>query len=160
MLPAWAWVLFRALGLVPVLDVAALLLGALWVLAPAVGDSTTAGAETALASIGEIGAASDGPAAATTAGGAIATSGAWTSAGASTAGAAAAVTSGMGASVCTDPVEIVPTDEPLAMKDWEICLGFAEYRTMATPTPVPKRMVSICSKTIVPNTPRVRRRVP
>jgi len=83
------------------------------------------------------------------------------STGASTTGDWVAVTSGIGAaSFCKSEIEWegrekVSIDEPPEMKDCEapICLGLTVYRTAATPTPVPKSMVSICSKTILPVTP-------
>ncbi len=87
---------------------------------------------------------------------------AWTSStGDSTTDDWVAVTSGIGAvSFCETDVdwdgrEMVSTDETPEMKDCEapICLGLTVYRTTATPTPVPKSMVSICSKTILPVTP-------
>lgn len=130
-----------------------------------------AGDDTADASIDAI-AASLEPAAATSA--AIVETApeeiAWNSStGASTTGDWVAVTSGIGAtSFCESDVdweerEKVSIDEPPETKDCEapICLGLTAYRTTATPTPVPKSMVSICSKTILPVTPhdRCRRRV-
>jgi hypothetical protein len=82
---------------------------------------------------------------------------AWTSStGASTTGDCVAVTSGIGAASfcgkdddCDGRVK-VSIDEPPETKDCEapICLGLTEYRTTATPTAVPKSMVSICSMAI------------
>jgi len=82
---------------------------------------------------------------------------AWTSStGASTTGDWVAVTSGIGAaSFCEkddecDGREKVSIDEPPETKDCEapICLGLTVYRTAATPTAVPRSMVSICSMAI------------
>ena len=82
---------------------------------------------------------------------------AWTSStGASTTGDWVAVTSGIGAaSFCEkddecDGREKVSIDEPPETKDCEapICLGLTVYRTTATPTAVPRIMVSICSMAI------------
>lgn len=90
---------------------------------------------------------------------------AWNSStGTSTTGDWVAVTSGIGAaSFCESDVdwdgrEKDSIDEPPEMKDCEapICLGLTVYRTTATPTPVPKSMVSICSKTMLPVTPHDR----
>lgn len=79
-------------------------------------------------------------------------------AGASTTGdwVAVTVTSdvGVASSLCgiaePDGKEIVSTDDAPETKDCEapICLGLTVNRTTATPTPVPRSMVSICSKTI------------
>jgi hypothetical protein len=150
-----------ALGL-RVLD-AELFLGALWLLvADEAGDSTatdvTAGAETADASIDAI-ATSLEPAAATPE--VIVEIEpkeiAWTSStGASTTGDWVAVTSGIGAgSFCEKDDDCdgrvkVSIDEPPETKDCEapMCLGLTVYRTTATPTAVPKSMVSICSMAI------------
>jgi hypothetical protein len=82
---------------------------------------------------------------------------AWTSStGASTTGDWVAVTSGIGAaSFCEkdedcDGREKVSIDEPPETKDCEapMCLGLTVYRTTATPTAVPRSMVSICSMAI------------
>ncbi len=159
-----------ALDLACALEDAALFLDTLWALtaAGAVWDSTMtdadAGDETADASIDAI-AASLGPAAATTSAVIVETAleeiGWNSSTGASTTGDWVAVTSGVGAaSICESDVdwegrENVSIDEPAETKDCEapICLGLTVYRTTAAPTPVPKSMVSICSKTILPVTP-------
>jgi len=164
--------LLAALGLACVPEDAVLLLGALWLLAADEARDATmtdraAGAETADASNDAI-AASLELAVATSA--AIVETGpeeiAWTSStGDSTTSDWAAVTSGVGAvSLCENDVdwdgrEMVSTDET-PEKDCEapICLGLTVYRTTATPTPVPKSMVSICSKTILPVTPDDRSR--
>jgi len=145
------------------LEDAELFLGALWLLAAdEAGDSTTtdvaAGAETADASIDAI-AVSLEPAAATPA--VIVDIEpeeiAWTSStGASTTGDWVAVTSGMGAaSFCEKDEDCdgrvkVSIDETPETKDCEapICLGLTVYRTTATPTAVPRIMVSICSMAI------------
>jgi hypothetical protein len=142
---------------------AELFLGALWLLAAdEVWDSTAtevaAGAETADASMDAI-AASLGPAAAAPAGMEVIETEeiAWTSsAGASTTVDWVAVTSGIGAaSLCGDDEdcdgrEKVSIDEPPETKDCEapMCLGLTAYRTTATPTAVPRIMVSICSMAI------------
>jgi len=168
-----------------VLEDAALFLGALWLLAAGAGDSTVtdaaAGVDAADASMAAIAgsagtdanvamAVSLEPAAATSAVTVETESEeiAWTSStGASTIGDWVAVTSGIGAaSFCESDVddwegrEKVSIDEPPETKDCEapICLGLTVYRTTATPTPVPKSMVSICSKTILPVTPDDRSR--
>ena len=70
-------------------------------------------------------------------------------AGASTADDLFAVTSGIGeASLCTSLVELEGR-EVVSTEEKETCLGFIVYRTTATPTQVPRRMASICSKTIL-----------
>jgi len=86
---------------------------------------------------------------------------AWNSStGASTTVGWITLTSGIGAaSLCEDVDwdgrEMVSMDETPAPKDCEAPtrLGLTKYRTAATPTPVPKRMVSICSKTMLSFTP-------
>jgi len=78
------------------------------------------------------------------------------STGASTTGDWVAVTSGIGAaSFCKSEIEWegrekVSIDEPPETKDCEapMCLGLTAYRTTATPTAVPRSMVSICSMAI------------
>jgi hypothetical protein len=123
----------------------------------------TAGDETADASIDAIDVAGLEPAAATSAVIVETTLEAITcasSAGASTIDGWVAVTSGIGAvefseSITEWDVERVSIDEAPETKDCEAptCLGLTAYRTAATPTPVPKSMVSICSKTIFAVTP-------
>ena len=159
-----------ALGLACVLEDAELFLGALWLLAAEgarvlTGSDVAAGAETAGAPIGAISEPLE-PTADTSAVSVetepeeidvIPTTGA------STAEDWVAVTSGVdAASFCEavdwDGREMVSIDETPERKDCEapICLGLTVYRTTATPTPVPKSMVSICSKTILPVTPNDR----
>jgi hypothetical protein len=145
-----------------VFEDAELFLGALWLLAEDAVDSTAtdvaAVAETADASMDAMGESLE-PAAATPAV-IVATEPeeiAWTSStGASTIGDWVAVTSGIGAaSFCEkdddcDGREKVSIEEPPETKDCEapICLGLTVYRTTATPTAVPRIMVSICSMAI------------
>jgi hypothetical protein len=156
-----------ALGLACALEDAELFLGALWLLAAEGARVLTeadlaAGAETAGASSDAI-AESLEPTAATSAVSVetepeeiavIPTTGG------STTAVWVAVASGAGAAsfwenVDWDGREMVSTDETPERKDCEalICLGLTAYRTTATPTPVPKSTVSICSKTILPVTP-------
>lgn len=151
-----------ALGLACVLEDAELFLGALWLLVAEGARVLTetdlaAGAETAGATTDVIAEPLE-PTAATSAVSVgtepeeievIPTTGA------STAEDWVAVTSGaVAASFCEnvdwDGREMVSIDETPERKDCEapICLGLTVYRTTATPTPVPKSMVSICSKTI------------
>jgi hypothetical protein len=152
-----------ALGLACVLEDAELFLGALWLL---VAEGARVLTETDLAAgAGTAGASTDATAeplepTATSADSVEKEPIELISTGASTAEDWVAATSGIDAgSFCVDVDwdgrETVSIDETPERKDCEapICLGLTVYRTTATPTPVPKSMVSICSKAILPVTP-------
>jgi hypothetical protein len=159
-----------ALGLDCVREDAPFFLGALGLLtADEAGESrvtdVAAGAETVDASIDAIAVSIEPAAGAATSAVIVGTDIeeiAWTSSttGASTIGDWVAVTSGMGAAViCESEVDdeegedtdMASMEETPDTKDCEatLCLGLTAYRTTATPAPVTRSMVSICSKTML-----------
>jgi hypothetical protein len=114
---------------------------------------------TSAGAVGMVGTDSEGTTWNSSTGTAMAGATAVASTGDSTIGDWAVVTSGMGiASVCVIVVawvgaEMVSMDEtPPEMKECEAptCLDLAVYRRTATPTPVTRKMLSICSKTMLP----------
>jgi hypothetical protein len=151
-----------------VLEVAVLLLGALWLLVadevrepsanvPAAGAEKAGAPTDAVLAPLEAGAASSAVTVETAAGMTETDSGT----GVSTTADWGAIAVGVGAASFvsreaemdwTDEVPIDETPETSACGAI-VCLGLTVYRTAATPTPVPKSMVSICSKTIFLVTP-------